>query len=190
MKRSWIAGIDSEEQAGRVNGTKWDDYFVGDQGDSKNVDIADVYDGRRGDDFIFGLDNGDRLYGGSGNDTIFGGHGADKIFGGSGSDTLWGGTEEDVIKGGGGADSFLFEAWSGGSDMDTILDFDPREKGERITVRTLFGEGIATFEDLKTMMVQQGDDVNIEFNAGFAMLVLKDVRIGQLDETDFHIYYA
>jgi len=193
MKKSGIAATDFVELPGRLTGTKWDDDFLGDQGDAFNVDVRDVYDGKGGHDRIQGLEKGDRLSGGGGNDTIYGGAGGDKMSGGSGNNTLSGGTGKDIIEGGAGADAFFFFAWGadrGGSGMDIIEDFDPREEGEHILLGTLPSDSIATFADLKSRMVQQGDDVNIEFDGGLAMLVLKHVRIDQLHADDFNIYFG
>jgi hypothetical protein len=39
-------------------------------------------------------------------------------------------------------------------------------------------------------MVQDGDNVNIAFDHDLAILVLKDVRIGQLHADDFDIYFG
>jgi Ca2+-binding RTX toxin-like protein len=194
MKKSWIARWDGELSS-RINGTNGNDNFRGDAGNSKNVDIRDVYDGRGGNDLIVGYEEEDRLWGSGGNDTIYGGRGRDRIFGGSGNDTLAGGMHDDRIKGGGGADVFIFDAWRSddeffGSGNDIIADFDPRQHGERIHLGTLYDDGIATFADLKDIMVQDGDNVNMQFDGGLAMLVLKDVKIGQLHADDFHIYYG
>jgi Ca2+-binding RTX toxin-like protein len=195
MKKSWVATRDFVELPGRVNGTKWDDTFVGDQGDTKNVDVADKYDGRGGNDTIYGLDEADRLWGSGGDDLIYGGRGTDTISGGPGDDTLWGGMHTDIIRGGDGADDFLFTAWRDtegftGSGEDIIADFNPRQRDERISIESAHYEGITTFADLKSRMVQQGDDVNIEFDGGHAMLVLKHVKIAELHADDFNIYFG
>lgn len=195
MKKSWIARTDDNEFSSRINGTNGNDYFLGDKRGTPDFDVRDVYDGRGGHDFIFGLDERDRLSGASGNDTIDGGPGKDRIFGGSGNDTLLGGMHEDIIKGGSGADEFRFLAWRSndefsGSGLDIIADFDPREHGERISIATAHYEGIATFAQLKAIMVQDGDDVVMPFDGDLALLVLEDVKIRQLHSDDFHIYFG
>ena len=195
MKKTWIAQKEGDGRAARLHGTNGNDRFDGDNWDSPDVDIRDVYDGRGGHDFILGYDENDRLYGGGGNDTIYGGAGKDRIFGGAGNDTLWGGMHTDIIKGGGGADEFLFTAWRDtegftGSGLDIIADFDPREQGERISIATAHYEGIATFAALKAIMVQDGDDVVMSFDGALAILVLEDVKIRQLHADDFHIYFG
>jgi Ca2+-binding RTX toxin-like protein len=189
MKMTWITRT-AQESSGRIDGTNGNDYFEGDNGGDLEVTVRDDYNGRGGHDFIFGFDGGDRLSGGGGNDTIYGGVGKDKVSGGSGNDTLWGGMHKDVITGGSGADEFIFEAWHAGSGMDIVADFDPREDNERITISTIFGDGIATFPDLKAIMVQDGDNVNMEFDGGWAILVLEHVKIGQLHEDDFHLQFG
>lgn len=193
MKKTWITQDEHEAVSGQINGTNGNDLFVGDSGDTDDVDILDIYDGRGGNDVIWGLDERDRLLGGSGTDSIYGGAGKDKIFGGTGNDTLSGGMNTDMIKGGGGADEFWFTAWRsedefGGSGIDIIRDFDPREVGERISIAVAQYEEIATFKQLKAIMVQDGDDVVMAFDGDLAMLVLENVRVGQLRTDDFHIY--
>ena len=195
MKKIWIMQNERGTLSGQINGTNGNDEFVGDNRNAEYVDIRDIYDGRGGHDFIFGLDESDRLLGGAGNDTIHGGAEKDRIFGGTGNDTLSGGMHTDIIKGGGGADEFWFTAWRSddnyaGSGIDIIRDFDPREVGERISIATAQYEGIATFADLKAIMVQDGDNVNMAFDGALAILVLEDVKIGQLREDDFHIYFG
>lgn len=179
--------------AGRINGTNGDDRFDGDKGGDPNVAVRDAYDGRGGHDLILGYDERDQLSGSGGNDTIYGGDGEDRISGGSGNDTLSGGKHDDRVKGGSGADEFFFYAWHedfGGSGLDVITDFDPTERNEQISLATVQSFGIATFEELKAIMVQDGDDVVMEFGGGLALLVLEDVRIGQLGADDFHIYFG
>lgn len=189
MKKQWIARKEGDD-TGRINGTNGNDRFEGDKGGRENVDIADVYSGRSGHDVIYGLDQGDRLSGNGGNDAIYGGSGADAISGGSGNDTLSGGMHDDDVKGGGGADVFFFYAWGGGSDGDTIIDFDPGERGERIEIATAYYDEIVTFADLKAIMVQDGDNVNMQFDFGRAFLVLEDVKIEELRANDFHLYFG
>lgn len=200
MKKNWIEKNGHEDIPGLIKGTKWDDFFWGDHRNSEDVDITDAYDGRGGNDLIAGFDKEDQLWGGGGKDTIYGGLGADKIFGGSGNDTLIGGMDDPVagntndrINGGGGADMFIFDAWrseAGGSGLDIISDFDPREPGERIHLGTLYDDGIVTFTDLKAVMVQDGENVNMEFDLGRAFLVLEGIKIEQLHANDFYIYYG
>jgi len=195
MKKSWITQNEGEAVSGQINGTNGNDKFVGDNWDTEDVDIRDIYDGRGGHDFIWGLEGSDRLLGGTGNDTIHGGAGKDRVYGGAGNDTLSGGMHTDFIKGGGGADEFWFSAWRSydeyeGSGIDIIRDFDPHEVGERVSIATAQYEGIATFDLLKALMVQDGDDVVMAFDGGLAILVLENVKIGQLRPDDFQLYFG
>ena len=186
MKKTGITRKDGNDPFARLHGTNGNDQF---DGDSKNNN----FDGRGGHDLIVGHAGDDELSGGGGNDTIYGGWGNDVISGGSGNDRLWGGMYTDTIKGGGGADMFLFTAWRDidgftGSGFDKILDFDPNEPGERISIQTAFYQEIETFAALKAIMVQDGNDVVMSFDHDLATLVLKDVKIEQLRADDFDIY--
>lgn len=53
--------------------------------------------GGKGNDVLYGSDNGDIIDGGAGNDTIYGGDGDDIIIGGPGADTLYGGAGDDTF---------------------------------------------------------------------------------------------
>jgi Ca2+-binding RTX toxin-like protein len=191
MKKNWVIRMDQAGNAGRINGTNGDDFFEGAfvPGEPP-TGLPDVYDGRGGDDLIYGDGASDKLWGSAGNDTINGGAESDRVFGGSGDDTLSGGMHDDRITGGAGADVFSFLAapddW-GGSGYDVITDFDPRERGESISLQVAQFFEIANFAELKDIMVQDGDNVNMSFGA-LAILVLEDVRIGQLRADDFHIF--
>lgn len=182
MKKKWITRKDHDGLPDRVDGTKWMDFFYGE-------DRADFYFGRAGDDVISGYGGGDRLLGGSGNDAIYGSLGKDRLIGGPGFDELVGGEHKDVITGGSGGDVFLFlasPATGGVSHLDVITDFDPRELGEWIEVRIHPDLKITEFSQLRSMMWQDGDDVVLNF-WGVDMLVLEDVRIGELSDDDFFI---
>jgi Ca2+-binding RTX toxin-like protein len=182
MKKSWIARKDEDGPAGRFNGTDGNDTFYG------YLD-RDVYHGHGGRDEIYGDLGGDRLSGGRGGDIINGYRGKDRIFGGPGNDTIEGGTHKDVITGGSGADLFRFVAWPSyvdGSHLDVITDFDPSGLGEYISISIQPELEITKFSQLRAMMIQDGDDVVLSFGA-VDMLVLEDVRIGQLRADDFFI---
>lgn len=70
--------------------------------------------------------------------------------------------------------------------MDIIRDFDPREIGEWISISIQPELQITEFSQLRDMMIQDRNDVVLSFDA-VDILVLKDVRIGQLNEDDFYI---
>jgi Ca2+-binding RTX toxin-like protein len=101
--------------------------------------LADILEGRGGNDTISGLGGSDYLNGGIGNDKLNGGIGNDKLTGDSGNDVLIAGDGNDVITGGIGkdfitsglgADQMFFvsleEMGTSSSSRDVITDFDPR----------------------------------------------------------------
>ena len=65
--------------------------------------------GLGGDDFIYGLEEGDTLFGGAGSDVLRGYEGADKLFGGADGDFLYGGPGDDILSGDEGSDSLRGE---------------------------------------------------------------------------------
>ena len=180
MKKNMMAGRDTSAAAARISGTSGNDIWIG-------FDTDEVYNGQRGNDLIRGAGGMDRLYGGSGRDFIYGESGADDIFGGSERDTLDGGAGADIITGGGGADVFLFRATFGDSELDVITDFSPKERGEYVSMSLAAEFGVTTFQELRAIMVQDGDDVVMSFD-GVDLLVLENIRIGQLRENDFQIF--
>lgn len=183
MKNSRTMRKIEDEVPDRINGTNADDVYFGNPG-------LDVYHGRGGADEIYGNQGGDRLSGGSGYDQVYGGQGRDRIFGGPGNDTLEGAGNKDILTGADGADMFLFYAWpsyGGVSHLDVITDFQPRGRGEFINIELDPELGISSFAQLRAIMVQDGDDVVMSFG-GVDILVLEDVRIGQLSADDFSIY--
>ena len=173
---------------------KDDDDYVVLYGTKKNEAFQgspypDAINGRGGHDFIAGWGAADRLWGGAGNDSIYGHSGSDKLYGGPGRDILSGGKQADVISGGSGADIFMFEAWpydTGGSHLDTIVDFDPGQRGERVALEVATYFEVATFSDLKLYMYESDGDVVIDF-LGRDILVLENLRIDQLSADDFQI---
>ena len=92
-----------------ISGSNFDDDLTGDT-------LANLINGRAGDDFLRGLEGNDILIGGLGADTIFGdegsdnlqgGSGNDEIFGGEGNDRIFLGEGEDYAEGGEGNDFFF-----------------------------------------------------------------------------------
>lgn len=75
--------------------------------------------GSEGNDRIDGLESGDLTT----DDVMYGHDGDDQLYGGSGDDTLYGGEGADDLYGDSGADTFVFEAASAFSAVDTIADF-------------------------------------------------------------------
>lgn len=179
----------AEEAPDPVKGTNGDDVFVGDGYGKPQVDI---FYGRGGHDLAYGGSRGDRLHGGKGSDSLYGELGNDVVFGDAGDDRLDGGSHDDTLTGGSGADVFFFRAWgnySGSSGVDRITDFDPGIRGEFISLSVIPDFGVATFDELKALMIQDGDNVNLSFE-GLDILVLEDVEIGELRADDFLIYLA
>jgi CSLREA domain-containing protein len=82
------------------------------QGDRRRNQIY----GRAGNDRIYGRFQADCLYGGTGDDFVRGGEGTDLLVGFWGDDHLSGGDGEDVIRGGRGRDRIL-----GGADEDRLF---------------------------------------------------------------------
>jgi Ca2+-binding RTX toxin-like protein len=72
---------------------------------------------------LIGSAYGDTLTGSTAANTIKGGDGNDTISGGSSNDFLYGGAGTDSLTGGSNADTFVFEAASAFSSVDTITDF-------------------------------------------------------------------
>jgi Ca2+-binding RTX toxin-like protein len=182
-------GATPKEGYAIILGSKWNDIFHGDKWGDPAFPYPDAYNGRGGHDFIVGWRGADRLWGGAGNDTIYGGIGTDQLYGGPGNDTLSGERHSDVIAGGEGADIFLFEAYpydNGGSHLDVITDFDPLQGGEHVQLSMSINYGLVNFADLKSIMIEDGGDVVIDFD-GLNILVLENLRIDELSANDFQI---
>lgn len=124
----------------------------------------DTLSGADGDDTILGGAGVDSITGGVGNDSIDGGSGSDNInagagndiiVGGIGSDTLNGGDGNDTMNGGSGSDTFVFQSES---DSDVINGF----QNNIDTLNVDFGT-VDTWEELRALAVQSGDNVVITF---------------------------
>lgn len=170
----------------RQNGSNEDDIFNGSFGN-------DNYNGRGGNDSLLGSWGNDRLNGGPGFDYVIGGGGDDRVIGGASDDTLSGDVGRDVLTGGSGLDNFLYTAngnWllGGGHGIDIITDFQPRGRdGDLITMLINYNFGISNFQQLRAGMQQIGGDTVMDFGGG-DVLVLKDVRIGELSADNFSIF--
>ena len=164
-----------------IEGNAGNDTLKGDGGE-------DTITGGGGADEIFGNDLDDRLNGSGGNDTLTGGKGSDRLDGGSdndrlvggnGSDTLIGGGGNDTLVGDGGADVFEFGV---GKGEDQINDFE-FAGGDKIDVSD-FGTAFDTFGEVQNEMIQDGNDVVINFGGG-DMLRIVDATIGDFSAGDF-----
>lgn len=100
-----------------VYGTSASNTFTVDRFYDSSGDAASVYfDGRGGDDFLYGGAGADNLIGGDGNDVLSGGAGNDLLDGGSGQNSIDGGAGNDFINGGVGQNSI-----DGGSGVDVVI---------------------------------------------------------------------
>ncbi|MGK7910961.1 MAG: cadherin domain-containing protein, partial [Synechococcus sp.] len=157
----------------------------------------DTLDGGSGNDHLDGGESNDKLLGKSGNDTLVGGLGQDFMLGGSQDDELLGGEGNDFIRGDSGNDLIdgglgndTIRLGSGqdiavlrpGDGKDTILDF-------RNGVDKLRLEDGLRFEDLE--FIGQGRNTLIRIdkpgdpNDGEDLVLLQNIRVGQLDQNDF-----
>jgi|GEM_PF-1824287 len=100
-----------------IRGTGSDDFIGGDA-------VANVFNGRSGDDVLEGRGGDDTLLGENGDDLLDGGIGTDILVGDIGNDTLTGGSDNDWMHGGLDADVFVFAA---GDGNDSIADFSVGE---------------------------------------------------------------
>jgi len=82
---------------------------------SGNAGNDDLLNGNQGDDFVFGGFDDDIVRGGQGNDFVSGDRGNDILYGDRGG---------DILSGGGDRDLFVLSPGNGGSDLDTIADFE------------------------------------------------------------------
>jgi Ca2+-binding RTX toxin-like protein len=106
-------------------------------------DGNDFVNGDAGDEQIFGGNGNDALSGGAGNDLLNGGSGNDNLKGGAGDDILIPGAGLDNLYGGNGKDRFRFEKGStGGSKLDKIVDFNPKQDIIEISRSLLPGSGL------------------------------------------------
>ena len=118
---------DAEDKPIPFKGTAEVDYFQGKNGDDRiygGLD-RDQLKGGRGNDRIYGDQDDDRLYGELGNDEIYGGYDDDLLDGGEGADSLFGEQSRDTLLGGAGNDyldgGLLNDSMSGGAGNDTYL---------------------------------------------------------------------
>jgi Ca2+-binding RTX toxin-like protein len=118
---------DTEDAPLVFKGTRDVDYFQGKNGNDRiygGLD-QDQLKGGRGDDKIYGEHDDDRLYGEDGNDKLYGFYDDDLLDGGAGSDSLYGEQGLDTLLGGDGNDyldgGIENDSMSGGAGNDTYL---------------------------------------------------------------------
>lgn len=129
---------------------------------------GDTHDGGDGNDFVYAND---------GNDIVRGGAGDDDLFGDAGDDRIAGETGNDWIGGGDGSDTFVF-AKNDGNDI--IVDFVAGTDKIELSGLT----GINTFADVLASVVENPDDIVIDFGAEGSMR-LYGVTKASLQAGDF-----
>ncbi len=84
------AGIDTLVSIESLNGTNFNDTFIGNSVNNTLAGLAgnDTLTGNGGNDFLLGWSGNDTLSGGTGNDLLNGGSGNDRLDGGDGIDTV------------------------------------------------------------------------------------------------------
>jgi Ca2+-binding RTX toxin-like protein len=118
---------DGEDKPLSFKGTADVDYFQGKNGNDRiyGGGDQDQLKGGRGDDRIYGENDDDRLFGEIGNDEMYGGYDDDKLDGGEGGDSLFGEQGRDTLLGGTGNDyldgGLLNDSMSGGAGNDTYF---------------------------------------------------------------------
>ncbi len=149
------------------NGTGNEDYNVLTGNGGNNVLI-----GGGGNDTLDGSTGADTLEGGAGNDTLMGGNGADRLNGGVDDDILYGGLGTDILTGGMGSDSFVFNTALGGTNTDTIGDFNFTDDGILLddAVFTALSAGSLSAGAFRIGSAALDADDRIVFNAGTGTL--------------------
>ena len=132
---------------------------------------ADEVSGGQGDDELNGQNGNDRIWGDAGkdillgknqNDILRGGGGRDVLKGGNGNDTLFGQNGHDKLIGNQGADRFVFAK---DGDKDTIRDFENNIDEIKIT-------GLGTVAQVVALASDIAGDVVFNFGNGDVLTVL------------------
>ena len=191
---NWVAGTAAAETQ---IGTDANDVFQGAGGDTlvggTGDDVYYLWDnlssvveqGGQGIDTVYSefwgavtlADNVENLFLSSAGSTSGTGNALNNIIvAGTVGATLDGGAGDDVLVGGSGADLFKITA---GNGSDAIVNFKPSSD-----VVNLQGYGISSFDQLKSLGVQVGADVQFSFANG-EKLVMRDVSLSDLSAYDF-----
>ncbi len=135
--------------------------------------VANLLDGRNGDDRINGGGGDDTLDGGAnnpGSDTLSGGDGRDTLDGRAGDDSLDGGTGDDVLSGSGGTDKLdgengndSLEGGAGGDALDGGPGDDTVNGAEADLIGADGSDDLAGGAGVDVLM---GDDGNDELDGG------------------------
>lgn len=170
--------IHGRDGADMLNGLEGDDTVIGGDGEDTMMggNGDDSLNGGAEDDYIRGLQGNDTLSGGSGDDTLIDNEGLDSLIGGSGDDLL----EGYLLRGGGGEDTFRFSLEFGGPTI--VEDF----KQGVDTLQVIGSDpGWDVFIGLAS---QVGSDVVFDGD-GDADLIIRNISLGQLKESDFDFIY-
>ncbi|HEY9218472.1 MAG TPA: calcium-binding protein [Phenylobacterium sp.] len=162
--------------ADMLNGLEGNDTVLGGDGEDTMAgdEGNDSLSGGAEDDFIEGGSGADTIRGDGGDDTLNGIDGADSIDGGAGDDLLDGAW----LKGGGGEDTFRFNMEFGST---TVEDFKP---GNDTLLLYDSDPGV----DMLSFATQSGAHV-VFADAGGTFLILRNMTIGQLSESDFDFVF-
>lgn len=114
--------------------------------------------------------------GNAGDNRLVGNRVNNDLSGMAGDDILDGGRGNDLLVGGKGRDTFVF---STRYDMDTIVDFTHGQD----TIDLSGWKKVDSFKDFRKLAENNGDDLWII--AGKDMLVIEDVRRGEMHRDDF-----
>ncbi|MEZ5813113.1 MAG: tandem-95 repeat protein [Alphaproteobacteria bacterium] len=140
--------IKGEDGADSIFGGLGNDTLYGGNGN-------DTVYGQDGIDILYGDDGADWLEGGSENDTLYGGNNDDVLFGQDGDDILSGGAGADYLDGGSGADTFVFDAATAYTGIDSIVGFNVND-GDAIDISDLLS-AYSPLDDLLSDFVQMTD---------------------------------
>ncbi|MEL4896712.1 LamG-like jellyroll fold domain-containing protein [Crocosphaera sp. Alani8] len=136
-----------------VEGSNGEDILLGSNIDGATVDNTSGryrFDGKQGDDLIYGSAERDILKGGADKDFLFGKEGVDKLYGELGDDLLDGGKDRDFLYGGEGADGFVLRQ---GDGTDRVMDFNSEEGDLFLLDQMSFGT--LSFESNKILVGEE-----------------------------------
>ncbi|KKD60968.1 hypothetical protein RN22_08295, partial [Grimontia sp. AD028] len=131
---SWVRGSDEDAFTQQLDPDP--ETFLGNVEDgtirAPSQPWADIAQGGKGNDTIFGESGHDIISGGSGQDKIDGGADDDYIRAGSSDDIVIGGSGNDLMRGDDGSDEFVWNLDDldiSSPYVDTIVDFDNKSNG-------------------------------------------------------------
>ncbi|MBE9155571.1 type I secretion C-terminal target domain-containing protein [Nodosilinea sp. LEGE 06152] len=185
-----------------VEGTSGKNFLIGTAADNALLGFGgdDLILTGRGHNLAFGGSGNDTLVGGVGNNGLFGGNGDDAIEGGVGDDLLVGGAGNDILYGGGGANTLVGGAGAdvfrlnspgaydplvgGGTDTDTILDFNAAE-GDRLDLSLIASQPLFAGGDLLPFLniVQVGADTHVQITTPLGQVSTEAILLGVQADT-------